>query len=208
MAVAQAQLGRAQDLRVEASRGAHDVKSRDRGRPLERFETPGRGTHDEEGPIEVRELAERHDRIDPPTEGDQHPRGVEVGFVGVRGTAAVDADVLERKIVAKGELPEAVVQGGVKEREPLVAHRGLGQIDVARRARLVVRQSRQQVPQFADPDEGGSTQRGHAVERDLLAEVPTVEFVVSGEGVVADLEARVAKHVGADHGVSRCTEEW
>ena len=114
----------------------------------------------------AKQLCGGHDGVDAATKGRQHATRIEGGSVGDDVDPAFDDHVVERQIVAVGELGESVAQGGVKKPTTLRPHRCRREVNSTRRAHLVIRESGDHIPELGDGPNGRRQERTDTLEHD------------------------------------------
>ena len=145
------------------------------------------------------ERLDRDHRVDAAAEGDEDAGGVEGRSIAVGLASALDEDVVERQLVAEGELAETLSQRRLEEGAAARTHRDLAEVHPTRGPGLVVGEARQEVPELGHGHQRGAAQSVDPLEDDLLAEVSPVELVVPSQGGVRHLETTEAEPVGAHH---------
>ena len=196
----EAELGGAQQLRVDLPPGPQHRQPADRGRPLDRREPVTRAADDEErdvaGPLA--DALHGHDRVDAAAEGDKRAQAAlplavslavrralawpSAGAAGrVRGLRRLDAQVAEVEAVAVGVLAQAR-QVELAQEGPLAAgQRGVAEVDHRRRGRLVIGDAREQVDEPRGGAGRGRVPGGAGRERHPFRELPPVERVPAGQ---------------------------
>jgi len=145
---------------------------------------------------EPAELLDGHDRVDTSAKGRQNSSRVEEGIKRLDRRSTLNRDVTQREFVVEGELTESVVQRRFEESAALLSQWRRAHVDTSRRTGLVVRKSRDEIPEFGERPDRRCVERSHTVKGHALHERAPVEFVVSRERVVADVQPDVAEEFG------------
>ena len=211
--VAEAELGGAQQLRIDLPLGPHHRQPGDRGRLLDRREPVGRPAHHEQRGIgQPPDPLHHHDRVDPAAERDE--RALASGWLPrarsvVASAARLDTEGGEVQVVAVGELAEALQVELAEEGQLGTAQRGRAEVDDRRRRGLVVGHAGQQEHQARGrPGRFGVPPRAGR-QRDALGELAPVQRVPAAQHPALRVhgEVLVAEHAAASQWLGLRTQE-
>ena len=183
--VEEAELGGAQQLRIDLPLGPHHRQPGDRGRLLDRREPVGRpADHEQRGIGQPPDPLHHHDRVDPAAERDERALA-DGGLPRARSMAAgatrFDTEGGEVQVVAVGELAEALQVELAEEGQLGAAQRGRAKVDDRRRRGLVIGHPGQQEHQASGrPGRFGVPPRAGR-QRDAFGELPPVQRVPAAQ---------------------------
>ena len=213
--VEEAELGRAEQLRIDLPLGAHHGQPGDRGRLLDGREPVGGPAHDEQcGVADPAHVLRHHDRVDPAAERHQRAaadRGLFRLFLpggSWIGTVGLDAQGREVQGVAVGELAQALKVELAEEAQLGLGQRDLAQVNDRRCRSLVVGHTRQQEHQArGGPGRAGSPPRPGR-QCDPFRELLAVQRITAGQrsglrvgrpGLVAEYPPAWRQPAGKSH---------